>query len=126
MMVTQGRVVRTTSKRLLGIALAAVTVAAVLVGGATPASAHASLLETRPANGEVLQTPPDQVLLRYNETVSLPDNASEVYDSSGDKLDLGKADHVNGQGSTVGVDLPELDKGAYVVTWRVGSADSHP
>src|SRR4029453_16377350 len=60
------------------------------------------------------------------ETIDIPDKALEVFGESGDELDIGRPDHVDGDGSTLGVDLPALDDGAYVVTWRVGSADSHP
>jgi copper transport protein len=122
-MVTQGGSVRRT---LLGMAVGAVTVVVALVAGASPAAAHAELIETRPANGEQLDAPPDQVYLRFNESVDILDDSLEVFDSSGDQLDLDRADHVDGDGTTLGTDLPALDDGAYVVTWRVGSADSHP
>ena len=113
-------------RKLLGIAGGMATLVAVVVGGAAPADAHASLLETRPANGEVLDTAPTQVYLRFNETIDLPDRALEVFDDSGDAVETGDPGHVDGDGTTLGVDLPALDEGAYVVTWRVGSADSHP
>jgi copper transport protein len=108
------------------MAVGAVTVVVALVVGASPAAAHAELLETRPANGETLDVPPDQVYLRFNENIEVLDDSLSVYGSDGDPLDLDRADHVDGDGATVGVDLPALDDGAYVVTWRVGSADSHP
>src|SRR5207248_11342768 len=33
---------------------------------------------------------------------------------------------MGGEGSSVGVKLPKLERGGYIVTWRVTSADSHP
>jgi copper transport protein len=113
-------------RKLLGIAAAVMTLVAVVAGGAAPADAHAELLETRPANGEVLDAAPTQVFLRFSETIDIPDRALEVFDDAGDALDTGDPSHVDGDGATLGVDLPALDEGAYVVTWRVGSADSHP
>ncbi len=113
-------------RTLLGMAVGAVTVVVALVAGASPAAAHAELIETRPADGEQLDTPPDQLYLRFNETVDILDDSLEVFDSSGAQLDLAGAEHVDGDGTTLGTDLPPLDDGAYVVTWRVGSADSHP
>jgi copper transport protein len=123
MMATQGGSV---PRKLLGIVVGAATLLAVLVVGASPADAHAELLETKPANGEVLDTAPTQIYLRFSETIDIPGKALEVFGESGDELDTSEPGHVNGDGSTLGVDLPALDDGAYVVTWRVGSADSHP
>jgi copper transport protein len=123
MMPTLGGSVR---RKLLVIAGGVVTLVAVVVGGAAPAEAHAELVETRPANGAVLGAPPTEIHLRFSETVNIPDRALEVFGASGDELDIGEPVHVDGDGSTLGVELPALDEGAYVVTWRVGSADSHP
>lgn len=109
---------------VLGTAAAALVV--VVGGAATPALAHAELLSTQPAAGEQLDTPPEQVILTYNETIDPPKDAIEVFDSKGDQVDTGPPEHTGGDGAKVGVDLPELDDGAYVVTWRVTSADSHP
>jgi copper transport protein len=103
-----------------------VVVARGLALGAAPATAHAQLLSTEPANGQVLDTAPEQVILRFNEAVDPPGDAIEVYNSSGDKLDAGKPERPGGDSAAVAVDLPDLDDGAYVVTWRVSSADSHP
>src|SRR5262245_5552363 len=117
-MATQGGSVR---RKPLAIAAGLVTLLAVMVGGAAPADAHAALLETRPANGEVLDSAPTQVFLRFSETIDVPDKAVEVFDDSGDQLDVGEPGHVAGDGTTLGVDLPALDDGGYVVTWRAVS-----
>jgi copper transport protein len=93
---------------------------------AKPAAAHAELLSTEPGQGEVLASPPAEVLLRFNEPVDAPDDVIEVYGSSGDQLDVGARFRPDGDQSLVAVELPELDDGAYVVTWRVTSTDSHP
>lgn len=98
----------------------------VVGGGATPAAAHAELVETTPAAGERLETAPEQVVLRYSEPVSPPDDAIEVFDSEGDQVETSSPSHPDGVAELVAVDLPELDDGAYVVTWRVSSEDSHP
>lgn len=98
----------------------------VVGGGATPAAAHAELVETEPAAGARLETAPEQVLLRYSEAVSPPDDAIEVFDSHGDQVETSSPSHPDGAAELVAVDLPELDDGAYVVTWRVASEDSHP
>ena len=102
-------------------------VAAVLVGAAaTPAFAHATLEQTSPAAGQVLDQPPKQLTLGFNESVEVALGAIRVYNSKGDRLEIGDASHPSGQQSQVQVDVPKLDDDSYVVTWRVISADSHP
>ena len=102
-------------------------VAAVLVAAAaTPAFAHATLEETNPAAGQVLDQPPKTVTLGFNESVEVALGAIRVFNSKGERLDIGGASHPTGQQSRVQVDLPKLDDDSYVVTWRVISADSHP
>ena len=101
-------------------------VAIVVGGGASPAAAHAELLETRPAAGEQLDTAPEQVVLRYSETVDPFDDAIEVFDSEGNQVETSDPEHLDGEPQLVAVDLPALEDGAYVVTWRVASEDSHP
>jgi copper transport protein len=102
-------------------------VAAVLVGAAaSPAFAHADLEQTSPAAGQVLDQPPKKLTLGFNESVEVALGAIRVYNSKGDRLEIGDASHPSGQQSQVQVDVPKLDDDSYVVTWRVTSADSHP
>lgn len=103
-------------------------VAAAALGGglvllvATPASAHASLLESNPASGEVLQTSPKQVTFSFSEPVSRSLGAIRVYNSDSTRVDVGD---VKARNNVVELPLPELDDGSYAVTWRVTSEDSH-
>ena len=57
--------------------------------GAAPASAHAQLLSTEPASNEVLDAPPDQVVLHFSEAVQPPGDAIQVFAASGDEVDVG-------------------------------------
>lgn len=91
---------------------------------ATPAFAHAVLLETLPGEGAVLTTPPKTVTLRYNEQVEASLGAVRIYDSNSNRVDSGAI--TKPAPDTVQVAVPHLRDGAYVVTWRVISADSHP
>jgi copper transport protein len=97
-----------------------------LVLAAGPADAHAVLESTAPADGDQLDAAPGQVVLRFSESVSTPDDGIVVYAGSGDPLDIGEPSHPDGDGSAVAVDLPGLEDGAYVVSYRVISSDSHP
>ena len=92
---------------------------------ATPAFAHAVLLQTTPGEGAVLITPPKTVSLTYDEQVSVAPGSIRVYDTNGNRVDTGSIAKASADVVSVGVH-PHLANGAYVVTWRVISADTHP
>ncbi|HEV7721761.1 MAG TPA: copper resistance protein CopC, partial [Iamia sp.] len=104
----------------LGLGLAALLVGA---GPAAPASAHAELVSTTPGDGARLGAAPSRVEITFSEDVSTTLGAVRVLDRSGDRVDRGG---VEAGGGVVTVDLEDLDDGAYIVAWRVVSADSHP
>jgi copper transport protein len=110
-------------KRLL--ALAAIVVALV-VAGAAPAFAHATLLTTEPQAGGRFDTSPPAISLRFNESVEVSLGGIRLFDGSGNRIDIGAPEHPNGDGNRVRSSIPKVDDGTYVVTWRVISADSHP
>ncbi|MFD6192672.1 copper resistance protein CopC [Streptomyces sp. NPDC060275] len=98
-----------------------------LLGGAGPASAHAALGSTDPADGTVLQRAPGHVTLTFSESVGLRDDSFRVLDPGGHRVRTGAAGHADGRSDTARVALPDgLGKGTYTVAWRVVSADSHP
>ena len=107
---------------------AAVPLAAgvLVVASAAPAFAHSTLEQTSPAAGQVLDQPPKKVTLGFNEPVEVALGAIRLYNSKGERLDVGSASHPGGQQSQVQVGVPKLNDDSYVVTWRVISADSHP
>src|ERR1039457_2695766 len=92
---------------------------------APPAFAHAVLLQTTPGEGAVLTTPPKTVSLTYDEQVSVDPGSIRVYDTNGNRVDTGSIAKASADVVSVGVH-PHLANGAYVVTWRVISADTHP
>nr|WP_317444261.1 copper resistance protein CopC [Streptomyces collinus] len=98
-----------------------------LLGTAAPASAHAALRGTDPADGTVLRTAPRQVTLTFTESVGLLTDSFRVYDPRNHRVRTGEADHVPGRSDTARVTLPaRLGTGTYTLVWRVVSADSHP
>ena len=117
----------TTRRRILVRCGVVAAVVAVLVAAtAVPAFAHATLQETSPAPGQVLDSAPKEITLGFNESVEVALGAIRVYNSHGERLDIGAVSHPGGDQSRVRVTVPKLDKDSYVVTWRVISADAHP
>lgn len=89
----------------------------------SPASAHANLVDTDPADGQVVPTAPDRITVRFDEPVTPASAGNELLDAGGRA--------VAAEVSTDGEDLviapsEELADGTYLLRWRVISADSHP
>ena len=93
------------------------------LGAASPASAHATLIRTDPAEGAVLETAPERVTFTFNESVIGVPAGIRVFDATGDEVDS-EASVRNAQ---LVVDLEgEVGEGTLVVVWRLVSADGHP
>ena len=91
---------------------------------ASPAAAHAELVNTTPANGEQLTSPPTEIQMTFTESINLLDGGIRLLDNAGTAV-LTPDPTVDAQTVTwpMPADLPE---GPYVVTWRVVSSDGHP
>ncbi|MBD8061467.1 copper resistance CopC/CopD family protein [Oceanitalea stevensii] len=101
------------------------TVAGVLLtlASAAPATGHATLLGTAPADGDVLTTPPAVVTLTFNEPVQADDDGVRLLDAAGDPLPA----PVRAVDDTVELTVPpDLPEGSYIVDWSVVSTDGHP
>lgn len=95
---------------------------------ASPASAHATVVSTSPADGSRLTTAPKSVSIVFDENVGLGTiGYLHVTDQTGRRVDARAAYHPGGDGSTVRDDLVAgLGDGTYTASFRVVSADSHP
>lgn len=100
-------------------------VVAVLVP-ARAADAHAVLESSSPLPGSVLTRSPTQIVLHFDDTVYNTLGSIKLFDSEGDRLDNGVTFHPHGNTHDVAESVPALDRGSYVVSWRVISDDSHP
>ena len=110
-------------RALLVVALATL---GFMVGVATPAWAHATLLSSDPADGTSVPTGPASITLRFSEHVLVDTDAVRVVAGSGDRVDTADA-HTVGAGDTVVAGLRGgLATGTYLVSWHVISADTHP
>jgi copper transport protein len=106
------------------VLLAAAVAVCALLGAAAPAGAHAYLTESDPADQAQLDAPPEQLVLRFSESVRAPtEDAVRVVDAGGERVDTGL---VVREGLEVAVGLPDdLGPGTFVATWSVVSEDSH-
>jgi copper transport protein len=94
-----------------------------LLASSGAAYGHAVVIETVPADGVLVGTAPDQVVVRFNEPVT-PVSA-QVLNATGDKIT--PADPASVQGDELRIALPsQLAQGTYIASYRVISADSHP
>ena len=91
-----------------------------------PARARARSLESSsPAASSVLDEPPTDITLDFDEPVTAQADGIRLLDSSANPIALGAPEQ--GSDSTVVVAaVPEIPDGAYVVAWQVVSQDGHP
>jgi copper transport protein len=95
----------------------------VLLGTTASASAHAALVSTDPVSGANLPTAPDHVSFTFSEHVTLVRDGIKLVDGRGVSTTLSG---VTVTGATVRASLPKIGDGAYIVVYRVVSADTHP
>jgi len=105
--------------------LALTVVAASIISSASPAYAHATLVQSDPADGSALDEAPESVTLTFNETVSPDSSAVELVDVDGNSYPVEIIGHDGGDDSLLVVfgDVPD---GLYSLRWTAFSAsDGH-
>ncbi|NMO50795.1 copper resistance protein CopC/CopD [Actinoplanes sp. TBRC 11911] len=96
----------------------------VLFGPAGPASAHAALVASDPANGTIVPDAPNKVTLTFSESIQLIPGKIQVLAPDSSRADAGNP---TSDGSAVTIPLRSGGgRGTYLVSYRVVSADSHP
>ena len=112
-------------KRFLAILVGLLGIAFMLAG---PASAHATLVTSSPADGARLNTAPHTVTITFDESVGLGNlGYLHVTNQAGKRVDARAAYHPGGDGTKIADDLQSgLGDGTYTASFRVISADSHP
>ena len=92
------------------------------------AMAHSRLIDTKPANGAILQQPPTVLQLNFSTPVENHLNLLEISKASQPK----EGEHKDWQtlasevsGKQVQARLPALQSGIYKVRWQVLSKDGH-
>ncbi|MGW7449267.1 copper resistance CopC/CopD family protein [Kitasatospora sp. NPDC054795] len=118
---------KATHRRIAGVLGVLGALLALMLAGAGPASAHATLDSTDPRQNSVVATAPQAVTLTFSESVSLSGDSVRVLDPAGQAVDTGNPAHADGKGNTARVGLRGgLANGTYTVAWRAVSDDSHP
>ncbi|WP_086560428.1 copper resistance CopC/CopD family protein [Streptomyces africanus] len=116
---------QTIAPRVRTVVLLLLAAACALLAGAGPASAHAALTGSDPAQGAVVDKAPARVSLTFSEQVALSAGSLRVLDPEGKRVDAGEPSGVSG--TTYAVRLHSgLPDGTYTVAYQVVSADSHP
>jgi methionine-rich copper-binding protein CopC len=98
--------------------------ASLLLAAAGPATAHSLLLESAPASGATLTTPPRELTLRFNNRIEKSLSRVRVLDERGAgqtlavAVDTGAADRLTAS-------VPPLAPGRWRVEWQVLSMDGH-
>ena len=110
--------------RLWAAAGLLVTLVALLLAPATPASAHAVLVSSSPAASAVVPSAPAEVVITFSEGVRKVPDKVRVIAPDGSRADRGEPTF-KGAVVTIPVD-PSGARGTYLVSYRVISADSHP
>jgi copper transport protein len=106
------------------VALATVAAAAWLPSAA---SAHAYLIKTVPTASGVLDVPPPNVQLTYDEAVEPRFAIISVTNSAGRQVTTGSVSRSPANPDTLVVPLrPHLPQGWYLIYWRAISVDGHP
>ena len=104
--------------------LATASVALAALVAAPVAVAHAELVESRPADGAVVEDV-REVVLRFSEPVETALGTVRVFDPNGRRVDDGDLNQLSSREVAVGL-RNDLPRGGYVVSWQVISADGHP
>lgn len=88
------------------------------------ASAHAKLESSNPSPSATLEASPQDIVLVFSEPVSRVDRSIELFDQRQEPIDV--PDPIAAASNRIEVrDLPRLDPGLYLVSWRALSQDGH-
>lgn len=98
---------------------------ALLIVASVEAGAHAKLLRSLPADGEILGQVPKTVVLEFNQKMQTGSmNSIFVTDDNGKRVDKNLV-VVSEDGKNLQIELENLASGTYSVEWKTLSADEH-
>lgn len=107
-----------------GVALVAVIATVLLVLLAAPASAHVDLTSSDPANGEVVDDPPETITLVFSTEAEPAGEGVLLVDAAGTPL-AAEVDYASPDRVVV-TPAHHLGNGSYGVVWTMRAGDAHP
>ena len=113
--------------RLVVLALAVVSLAAIAVGlQPEPVAAHNTLLSSDPADGASLPTAPTQIAWQFDNAVPLDTMTVTLIDATGVRSELPGSVYGAAGDTEVITPLPSLQPGPVSIRWRLVGPDGHP
>jgi methionine-rich copper-binding protein CopC len=107
------------------VALAVVSLVALLLGWVTPVRSHAYLVRSSPAARAVVARAPERVQLWFNERLEPAYSRLSVWNGQAERVDAGDVQVAAAEPTRLSVSVPPLPAGAYTVKYRVLSVDGH-
>ena len=102
------------------------TAAALSLGMAFSAAAHAFLDHASPAVGSAMPTAPPRVTIWFTQNLEPAFSSITVTNAAGQRVDLGNVQVPPGHPDQLQVGVRPLAPGTYTVSWHVVSVDTHP
>ncbi len=91
-----------------------------------PVFAHAVPEFSNPAPNALLDELPDNVIIQFNEPIVANLSRIELLTQAGEAVETGPLQLIDADGRTAAVSLPDLEQGAYLVSWQVlSTVDGH-
>lgn len=111
-------------KTFKAVSVAACAAATLLALGVSPASAHNTFIESVPAEGDVLESPPTTWMLTFEKSVPLDSASGTVINGDGVRTTLPTPRHGDSD-KTIIFDLPQDLSGEINARWRLVGVDGH-
>ncbi|WP_420627661.1 CopD family protein [Candidatus Leptofilum sp.] len=91
-----------------------------------PIFAHAVPEFSNPAPNALLEELPDNLIIQFNEPIVANLSRIDLLTQGGEAVETGPLQLIDADGRTAAVSLPDLDQGAYLVSWQVlSTVDGH-
>jgi len=90
------------------------------------ALAHPALQTSNPSPGALLDAPPKEIVLTFNEKLEPAFSSVKVVDSRGRDVASSKGQVDPAAASRLQLILPDLGAGTYTVRWTAVGHDAHP
>ena len=87
-----------------------------------PVYAHAVPEFSNPAPNALLDELPDNLIIQFNEPIVPNLSRIDLLTQGGEQVETGPLQIIDANGRTAAVSLPDLEQGAYLVSWQVLSA----